>query len=115
MTYDPPGFEPDVDPDHWSGDGREPSTFDPAPVPPRRGRYVPAVLDALGVEDSRNALNGRRFLILGAGGTARTIAWGLLRRDANVGVMRADEFLTSLAVSSRHASGPANRVRAGRV
>jgi 3-dehydroquinate dehydratase / shikimate dehydrogenase len=51
---------------------------------------VDVLLNAFGVEDSRNAFHGRRFLILGAGGTARTIAWGLLRREANVFITARD-------------------------
>lgn len=48
------------------------------------------LLEALEVEDGRDALKGRRFLILGAGGVARTIAWGLLRREANVFISARD-------------------------
>lgn len=52
MTYDPPGFEPEIDPDDASWDVDDRTGLDrdqeqdrPATAPPRR--YVPAVLDAI--------------------------------------------------------------------
>lgn len=48
------------------------------------------ILEALQVNDSRESLTGRKFLILGAGGVARTIAWGLLRRHADVYITSRD-------------------------
>src|SRR5262245_39415561 len=47
VTYDPPGFEPDVDPSETLADGFDPAPIEPLPAPPRHGRYGPAVLDAL--------------------------------------------------------------------
>lgn len=63
---------------------------------------VQVVLEAFQLEDSREALSGKRILILGAGGVARTIAWGLLRRGADVYLSSRD---------FRKAEGLANQLK----
>ena len=51
---------------------------------------VSILREAFHADDSKESLAGKRFLILGAGGVARTIAWGLLRHGANVFITARD-------------------------